>query len=237
MKNQPVPNTIAFDGPAASGKSTIAEMVALDLGYLFFDTGIMYRIVTLDVLQKGIDPKNEQAVTDCAENINITIEQPTRLDGRKNDVFLDGQDVTWEIRSSEVNAHVSVVSTYSGVRNALTDQQRQIAVPGRVVMVGRDIGTVVLPDADLKIYLEASAEERARRRMKEDLLRGQPVDYDSILTSIKNRDVIDSTRSIAPLKPAADAHIIQTDGKDIQQVLAEVKHLIETWGATSANLN
>ncbi len=180
--------TIAIDGPAASGKSTVGEKVANQLGYLFFDTGIMYRAVALAVIRSRIDPKDEARVSDLAGKIQIDILPPGKTDGRKVDVFLDGIDVTWDIRSQEVEGQVSVVSTYKGVRDAMTAQQRRIGLRGDVVMVGRDIGTVVFPDAELKIYLEASAEERARRRFQELRNRGEIADYETILASTCQRD-------------------------------------------------
>lgn len=221
-----VPRIIAIDGPAASGKSTLAEKLAEHLGYLFFDTGVMYRAVTLAALNVQMDVLDEVAVTKLAETVAIDVRQPTKKDGRKCDVLLDGVDVTWEIRSAAVNAQVSVVSSYAGVRKAMTAQQRRIGMQGDVVMVGRDIGTVVLPDADLKIYLDASAEERARRRFLEEQERGISSNYDEILKSIQKRDQIDSNREVAPLKPAKDAIILLSDGKDAQEVLMEVLQLI-----------
>ncbi|MEN6434350.1 MAG: (d)CMP kinase [Anaerolineaceae bacterium] len=221
-----IPHIIAIDGPAASGKSTLAEKLAEHLGYLYFDTGVMYRAVTLAALNTQTDVLDEQAITHLAETIVIDVRQPTQKDGRKCDVSLNGVDVTWEIRSSAVNAKVSVVSAYAGVRQAMTTQQRRIGLKGNVVMVGRDIGTVVLPDADLKIYLDASAEERARRRLLEEQERGISSNYEEILKSIRNRDQIDSSREVAPLKPAEDAVILLSDGKNAQEVLEEVLRLV-----------
>lgn len=221
------PSTIAIDGPAASGKSTIAEKLARELGYLFFDTGVMYRAVTLAALRRLGEVEDEAAVSQLAEEVDIDITPPSKEDGRKYDVLLDGEDVTWEIRSREVEANVSQVSAYPGVRKAMTDQQRRIGLRGRCVMVGRDIGTVVLPEADLKIYLVASPEERARRRHQENLQRGLASDYPAILQAMIRRDQIDSTREVAPLKPAADAHIIDTDGLSIEEVLGRVRSLLE----------
>jgi cytidylate kinase len=221
-----IPRIIAIDGPAASGKSTIAEILAQHLDYLFFDTGVMYRAVTLAALQKNIPIDDEAAISSLSEEIQLDIAQPSQPDGRKYDVFLNGEDVTWEIRSSDVEANVSQVSAYGGVRQAMTRQQRRIGQRGRCVMVGRDIGTVVLPEADLKIYLIASPAERARRRHVENLQRGVNSDYEAILKAMIERDRIDSSRAIAPLKPAEDAHIVDTDGLTIQQVFERVKELM-----------
>jgi CMP/dCMP kinase len=220
-----LPKTIAIDGPAASGKSTLAEKLADNLGYLLFDTGVMYRAVTLAALENLHAVDNEQAVTNLAQAVQIDVQPPTKDDGRKYDVLLNGEDVTWQIRKSEVDANVSHVSAYPGVRRAMTAQQRRIGQRGKVVMVGRDIGTVVLPEAELKIYLDASVEERARRRFDEVRLRGESQSYLDILASMRRRDQIDSTRAIAPLRPAADAVIINSDGLDINQVMEKVTEL------------
>ncbi len=222
-----IPRTIAIDGPAASGKSTLGERLARRLGYLYFDTGVMYRAVTLKALQTGTDVYDEPRVTRLAEIIVIDVRQASVNDGRMYDVFLDGVDVTWEIRSAPVAANVSVVSTYAGVRKAMTEQQRRIGLQGNVVMVGRDIGTVVLPDADLKIYLDASAEERARRRFVEEQARGIPTSYEDILDNVRTRDKIDSSREVAPLRPAEDAIILNSDHLDADGVLEAAIRLVE----------
>lgn len=226
------PNTIAIDGPAASGKSTAGEMLALRLGYLFFDTGILYRAVTLAALQQLHAVGDEQRVDRLAEEVQIDVRKPSLEDGRKVDVYLDGVDVTWDIRTPTVEADVSQVSAYPGVRLAMIDQQRRIGRRGQVVMIGRDIGTVVLPDADLKVYLDASAEERARRRYAENIKRGIDTPYEEILRSIRNRDTIDSTRAVAPLKPADDAVIVNTDGMTIDEVVDRLYALVESYGVS-----
>ncbi len=212
------PEIIAIDGPAASGKSTLGRRLADALGYLFFDTGVMYRAVTWLALHRGLNLADEAAVTALAEQTAIDVRPPSRDDGRMYDIWVDDRDITWEIRKPEVDRNVSLVASYGGVRRALSAQQRRIGMRGRVVMVGRDIGTVVLPEADLKIYLDASAEERARRRYEEILSRGGEADYDQILAAVRRRDEIDSTRDVAPLRPAADAVIVNSDGMDATQV-------------------
>ena len=222
-----LPKTIAIDGPAASGKSTLAEKLADNLGYLLFDTGVMYRAVTLAALRTLQTVDNEAEVTRLAEKVQIDVQPPTRQDGRKYDVLLNGEDVTWQIRKPEVDANVSHVSAYPGVRLAMTAQQRRIGQRGGVVMVGRDIGTVVLPEAELKIYLDASVEERARRRFEEIQMRGENQTYHEILASMRHRDQIDSTRKVAPLRPAIDAVIINSDGLNIEQVLEKVVKLFD----------
>jgi len=222
-----VPKTIAIDGPAASGKSTLGLALAEALSYLFFDTGIMYRVVTWAALSQGIEIRDEAAITHLAETAEIDVRPASLPDGRSSDVLVDGQDVTWEIRRPEVDANVSVVSAYPGVRQALSAQQRRIGLRGQVVMVGRDIGTVVLPEAELKFYLDASAKERARRRYQEHAQRGEPADYDQILKAMRKRDLIDSTRALAPLRPASDAIILDSDRLDAGQVLDQVLKIVQ----------
>ncbi len=219
------PNIIAIDGPAASGKSTLGLRMADCLGYLFFDTGVMYRAITWLALQRGVDIYDEPAVTSLAESSVIDIATASKRDGRACDVLADGADVTWETRRPEVDANVSVVSAYAGVRKALSLQQRRIGLRGGVVMVGRDIGTVVLPEADLKVYLDASAEVRARRRYDEIIARGEHADYEQILAGVRRRDAIDSTRAVAPLRAAEDAVIVDSDHMDADQVFQYVKGL------------
>jgi CMP/dCMP kinase len=219
------PSIIALDGPAASGKSTLARRLADSLGFLFFDTGIMYRAVTWIALHHDMDLHDEDAITQLAQTAQIDIRPASKSDGRSCDVIIADKDVTWEMRSGDVDAKVSLVSAYSGVRKALSEQQRRIGLRGRVVMAGRDIGTVVLPDADLKIYLDASAEERAKRRYDEIVARGGQADYDEILKKMIERDRLDSTRAVAPLRPADDAVIIDSDKMDAEQVFEHVLKL------------
>lgn len=247
------PSIIAIDGPAASGKSTIGRLLAhklrylyFDSGplyrapggqerffparqeYLYFDTGAMYRAVTWVALERGIDVHDEAAITALAQEIDIEVTRPTVEDGRQYTVYADGQDITWQIRRPEVAAHVSIVASYPGVRQALTAQQRRIGQRGHVVMVGRDIGTVVLPEADLKIFLDASLEERARRRYRELLARGEEVDYEEVLAIMRRRDKLDSEREAAPLRPAEDAVIIDTTNLTVEEVLRKVEELIRS---------
>ena len=228
------PPVIAIDGPAASGKSTVGEAVSRRLGFLYFDTGAMYRAVTQAALARGIAISDELAVSELAAAIHIDVTAATVDDGRQYTVLIDGEDVTWALRTSEVDANVSPVSAYPAVRAALTQQQRRVAAQGRMVMVGRDIGTVVLPEAPLKIYLDASAEERARRRWVELEQRGQKSDFESILGAMRARDAYDSTRKTAPLRAASDAIVINTDGMTGEQVVDEVVRLAERHLALSA---
>ncbi|HCK65001.1 MAG TPA: (d)CMP kinase [Anaerolineae bacterium] len=222
---QTPPSIITLDGPAASGKSTIGRKLADTLGYLFFDTGVMYRAVTWVALHHDMDVRDEELITQMTQSTHIDIRPASKSDGRSCDVLIGDKDVTWDMRSSEVESNVSLISSYAGVRKALSDKQREIGLRGKVVMVGRDIGTVVLPEADLKIYLDASAEERAKRRYDEIIARGEKADYDEILKKMIERDHIDSTRAVAPLRPADDAVIINTDEPNADEVFAKVLEL------------
>ena len=219
-------STIAIDGPASSGKSTLGKRLAARIGYVYFDTGVMYRAVACAALARGVDVNAEEQVSHLAEQLQIDVRPPSTADGRDNDLLIDGEDITWAIRAPEVDACVSVVAAYPGVRTALTSQQRRIGLRGRVVMVGRDIGTVVLPEAMLKIYLDASAEERARRRYQERLDRGEAPELKEILHSIVERDRIDSSREVAPLRAADDAITIQSDDLTIEEVVQTAIELL-----------
>ena len=221
-----LPSIIAIDGPSASGKSTLAEKLAAHLGYLYFDTGVMYRAVTLAVIRSQVNVYDKEAVSDLAEKIVIDVHPPSVKDGRKNDILLDNEDITWEIVKPEVETDVSLVASYRRVRLEMTDQQRRIGGRGKVVMVGRDIGTVVFPNADLKIYLDASCKERARRRFEERRARGEDVEFDQVLAGMQKRDQIDSTREIAPLRAAKDAVVIQSDGYGVDEIYQKVLQVI-----------
>ena len=221
------PSIIAIDGPAASGKSTIGLRLAEALGYLFFDTGVMYRAVTWLALERGVDVRDEARVTALAQEAQIDIAPASKPDGRSCDVFVDGREITWETRTRKVDANVSIVAAYAGVRKALSQQQRRIGQRGQIVMVGRDIGTVVLPEADLKIYLDATAEERARRRYDEIVARGGTPEYEAILKRVVERDRIDSTRDVAPLRAAEDAVVLNSDQLDANEVFERVLALVK----------
>ncbi|MGQ9905153.1 MAG: (d)CMP kinase [Anaerolineae bacterium] len=223
---------IAIDGPAASGKSTLGAALARRLGYLYLDTGVMYRAVTLAALRRGIPLRDEAAIVDLARRIRIDIRPPAAEeahDGRQYTVLADCagpdnraegmRDITWELRLPEVDAGVSIPSAYPAVRAEMVQRQRQIARQTSVVMVGRDIGTIVLPDADLKIYLNASVEERARRRYEEIMARGGQADYAEVLSALRRRDALDSTREQSPLRPADDAIIVDSTGHSPDEVL------------------
>jgi len=222
-----LPNVITIDGPVASGKSSVGLVLAKELGYIFLDTGIMYRAVTWAAIDQKIEISNEEAISNLAQQIDIEIKPPTKFDGRINDVFVDKVDVTWKLREPEVNENVSQVSRYPLVRKALTEQQREFGRMGKIVMAGRDIGTIVMPNAELKIFLKASIEERALRRYNEELKRGKQINIENVIRNVEMRDKIDSNREIAPLISAKDAVIIKTDGKDVLRVVDEILSILE----------
>ena len=220
---------IAIDGPAASGKTTIGKLLAEALGYLFLDTGCMYRATTLAALQQGIDVHDETAVSHLAQTIDINIQPINGIkDGRQYTVILNGNDVTWAIRSPQVDANVSQVSTYQNVRNEMVHLQQEFGKRGKVIMVGRDIGTVVVPDAPLKLYINASPEERARRRWHDRSQQGHTADYSAILADVIRRDKIDSSREHSPLRPAADAHHIDSTNRTAAEIAAEIAEMVRS---------
>ncbi len=214
---------IAIDGPAASGKTTTARLLGLKLGLLPIDTGAMYRAITLKVIREGVKPGDIEDIQSILETSRI--EQ--RVEDGKIRTFLDGEDVTDEIRKPEVSNLVSIISALSIVRRKLVEIQRRLAKMGGVVVEGRDIGTVVLPNADLKVFMTANLEERARRRKKELEERGIQATLDQLIEEIRKRDEIDSHRKDSPLKPAEDAMILDTTNLSIEEqveaILKEIK--------------
>lgn len=219
-----IPDIITIDGPAGAGKSTLGELLARRLGYLYFDTGVMYRAATWAALRRGIDVHDEDATAALARALDIELLPPTDLDGRQYTVLVDGQDITWELRFPEVERLVSLVASYPAVREVMRAQQRKIGRRGQIVMVGRDIGRIVLPEAPLKIYLEASLEERARRRAAELRARGGGVELEGIRADIARRDALD--RHV--MEPAPDALIVHSDNLSPEQVVEGiVAHLMQ----------
>ena len=221
------PNLIAVDGSAASGKSTVGRLLAARLGYRFLDTGIMYRAITWGALHRGFDVDDAGVLTVLASAINMRVELPDPGSTEEARVIIDGRDVTGLLRSPEVDENVSLVSRVAGVREALVRRQREIAEQGSIVMAGRDIGTVVLPDAELKVYLDASPEERARRRHADFLRTGRQATEEDVFQDLRRRDQIDSERDVSPLRAAHDAVLITTDGLTSDDVLERVLELAE----------
>jgi len=206
----------------------VGRCLAQRLGYAFVDTGAMYRALTWLALDRGVDPNDQEGLSRLAAETDITITRPTMDDGRPYTVFVQGRDVTWAIRRPEVEAQVSLVSRVPGVRDALVSQQRVMAEAGGVVMVGRDIGTVVLPRAPLKVYLVASPEESAMRRFRELRERGEEVDWEALRDEMARRDKIDSERAHSPLRPAEDAHIVDTENRTVEEVVEEIERLLKS---------
>jgi len=223
---------IAIDGPAAAGKTTVARDLADRIGALLFDTGALYRSVTLAAYRAGIDPDDGERLAELARDSDIDLRPASVDDGRLCDVLLDGEDVTWAIRTPEIDSRVSEVSAHPGVRAALLPVQRQIASGASVVMVGRDIASVVTPEAGVKIYLDASVEERARRRVAELRARGVEITDAAVMADLIERDRFDSTRELSPLTAAPDAIHIDTDGLTIPEVVDRLDALVRsTWSA------
>lgn len=218
------PISIAIDGPSGAGKSTLAKSLAAKLGYLYVDTGAIYRTIGYHVFSKGIDPKNEAAVS--AELPAIQVELTYGEDGLQH-MLLNGQDVTKEIRLPEISMYASAVSAHPPVRAFLLEMQRQLARTSHVIMDGRDIGTVVLPDAKVKVFLTASAEERARRRCLELEQRGTPEPFEKVLKEIEERDWNDSHRAVAPLRQAEDAVLLDTTELNFEQSEEALLKIIE----------
>lgn len=214
---------IAIDGPAGAGKSTVAKKVAELLGFLYLDTGAMYRVIAYKAMQMGISLYNEAEITKLAMRTEIAF----GLNQLEQTVYCDGQDVSMKIRNPEVSRAVSTVASYPGVRKRLVTLQRQEAAKGNVVMDGRDIGTFVLPQAQVKIFLTASEEERASRRYAEDIQKGKGTSLAKVLKDIRARDKLDTEREHSPLKPASDAIILDTTDQSIEEVVQQIVQITQ----------
>lgn len=215
--------SIAIDGPSGAGKSTMARRVAKELEYVYVDTGAIYRTVGYYVHMCGIGPRDIDGITRLIDDVNIRIEYPE--DGIQH-MILNGRDITDEIRTPVMSDYASKISAFPIVRDLLLDMQRQMALEHNVVMDGRDIGTVVLPNADVKIFLTASAEVRAQRRFLELQERGEKVTYEKVLADMKQRDEQDSTRKVAPLKAAKDAIQLDSSELTVEQTVEAIREII-----------
>jgi len=213
------PQLIAIDGPVAVGKSSVGSLLARKLGYVFFDTGMMYRAFTWKVLKLSIPPEDENRLCHLASTTKFDF--VSSQEGYLSP-FIDGENVSPQLVRPEIEERVALISKVAGVRQALVSEQRKLAQQEKLVMAGRDIGTIVLPWAELKVFLAASAEERANRRYKELLEQGERADYTSIFAELKRRDEIDTHRTVSPLKPAADAITINTEKLSLEQVVDKI---------------
>jgi cytidylate kinase len=219
------PIVLAIDGPAGAGKSTVAERLADELGFFYFDTGVLYRAVAVRCLDLGVDLADEDALRQVVDGIDIQVRPASVADGRQIDVILEGRAVSRQLRTPAVDAVVSRVAASPAVRSGLIDLQRRQVQGTGTILAGRDIGTVVCPDADLKIYLTASSRERAKRRLRQR--GGDPGELDAVQQAIDERDRSDASRAIAPMTRADDAVDVDTDGKTVDQVVAYVRDLLE----------
>lgn len=215
--------SVAIDGPAGAGKSTIAKMLSKEMGYIYVDTGAMYRAMAVYFSQNGVNPDNEEMINDAVKNVDIVIEYK---DGAQQ-VILNGVNVTSLLRTEETGKMASKTSKYAAVRSKLVELQRNLAKSTDVLMDGRDIGTTVLPDAFVKIYLTASTEARAKRRYDELVEKGEKCDYEEIKKDIENRDYQDMHREISPLRKADDAVLVDTSDMGIEEVINTIKKIIE----------
>ena len=216
--------SIAIDGPAGAGKSTIARKVAEELGYLYVDTGAIYRTVAYFMDLWGVSPKDVDGVNRYIDELTVSIRYDE--DGIQH-MLMNGMDVTDDIRTQDISQKASLISAHAVVREMLLDMQRNLAAAYDVVMDGRDIGTVVLPKATVKIFLTATPEVRAKRRCDELTARGQKANYEQVLKEIKQRDYQDTHREIAPLKMARDSVKVDTSGMNIEEVVAEIKRIVQ----------
>lgn len=215
---------VAIDGPAGTGKGTVTKIISKDMGLVNIDTGAMYRCVTLAALRNNIEPVNSDELAKVLENIDIQLKK----NGEIQEVWLNGENVSDKIRTPEIDSWVAKFAALKIVRDKMTPLQRKMGENDNIIMEGRDIGTAVFPDADVKIYLDASVEERARRRYKQDLEKGMEVTYEEVLESIKQRHKLETEREIAPLVQADDAVLVDSTNLSIEEVVAEIEKIIKS---------
>lgn len=213
---------VAIDGPAGAGKSTIARKVSEEIGFIYVDTGALYRTIGYYAILHNIDPEDKDKISACLDNIKITL----KFNQGKQCVFIGDIDVSDKIRTPEISMAASAVSAIPSVRKFLLDLQKNLALENNVIMDGRDIGTVILPNADIKIFLTASSEERAKRRYADLKIKDKDIKFQDVLNDIKQRDFNDINRKIAPLKPADDAIIVDTTGESLEQSVSRLSSLI-----------
>ncbi|MBI5959978.1 MAG: (d)CMP kinase [Chloroflexi bacterium] len=230
----PLPNTIAIDGPAGSGKSSVSFAIAQQIGYLFVDTGAFYRAVTLLALEQHLDLHHSGQLITLVERTRLDMTPELADDDRQFTFLADERDITCDLHSAEVDHSVSIIAADQEVRAALLNPQRLLAARGRVIMAGRDIGTVILPDADLKIYIDATLDKRAERRYEQRLRNGEPADLDEIRESLRRRDEVDSSRTNAPLLRAPDAIYLDTTSLNLEESIAAAYQIIQN-GKPSLN--
>lgn len=230
-----LPSIIAVDGPAGSGKSSVSFAVAQRIGYLFVDTGAFYRAITLLALEQQIDPEDSDRVVELALTAHFDMTPDLKHDGRQFTFLADDIDITTHLHAPQVDDYVSVVAADGNVRATILDAQRRLASRGKVIMAGRDIGSVVLPDADLKIYIDASLEKRAERRYLQRIANNEPADLDTIREGLRKRDEIDSTRDVAPLLRPSDAVYLDTTKLTLGQAIDATHHIILTWYNTQSD--
>jgi cytidylate kinase len=226
LPKPPHPLKMTIDGPAGAGKSTVAKLVADRLGYLYIDTGAMYRALTWLCMKNGLSPNDEAGIIELVRTAKVVLKPGDKSSHQLARVFVNGQEITKQIRTREITQLVSPISAIPAVRAYLIDQQRSMATAGGVVLDGRDTGTVVLPDADIKLFLTASPEVRAERRYKELRALGDEVDFEKLKEEIIERDRRDTNRSISPLRMADDAVLILTDNMQIEEVVSHIINLI-----------
>lgn len=213
---------VAIDGPAGTGKGTVTRIIAKDLGLINIDTGAMYRCVTLEALRRNLQPVPSEELAELLEKIDILLKKNEDI----QEVWLNGEDVSSQIRTPEIDRFVGQFSALKMVRDKMTPLQRKMGENGRIIIEGRDIGTTVFPDADVKIYLDASVEERAKRRYQQNLEKGIKISYEEVLELIKQRHKLETERELAPLRQAEDAVLVDSTNLTIEEVVAEIEKII-----------